>query len=698
MQFAHLFENNIRSVLQNSSQGSKINFSKHIKSNTCYALTTEHKSSKSTTYFSNKNERSSPLKSFNNTCGLSCKNLKLLSEYSQKMREIVADNEHLRKVNEYLMFHLDKKEEMYMKASSEFSNFKKKIAHLRKFPNSDFQNSSQSQKYAIPIKSLKSQEDLVSNKIKINIKEKKSTGTEDVGARKSSLPDSEDEKITNSNKYSNKNIHKSNQYHYNNPNLVNEYYRNNGFHYNQIPSLINSNFSKQTDKNITRYSNRNLPHHIQSLYTNNVFTHYEKINEFIARDKKRMYKEKPRASLLSVYDDNFHEMIKDHIKSELYELTLSDDNFIEKMRGESDDKLLAYSDAIGNLIIEYKNSLKLIRKIKSFLKASVNLVNSVLFEDFTTSLIKNACEILNCERTTLFVLDKVTNELVVHSGQGLKKSQVRVSKEQGIVGICFKIGQKVKVDDAYSDIRFNQEVDKLTGYKTKTILCMPLKDENGEIFGVIQSINKKDGKFDEDDEELMEVFSAQASVILKNTMNFDENYLYACRLRMILEFNFDLEKISTIEDFTLNAEHFLLKLFNSNVAQFLVYDEERDSLIHFKKSKVEEKKKAGIVLHVLTSKEFYGCNTIDCKYYNNLSDIGTGLSLVTFPILDSENNKVLAIVQMKYNYEIVGNPAKPKTMAMSIFEFYIKICKSWMEREGMNIEETEKNHDQEEEH
>lgn len=55
------------------------------------------------------------------------------------------------------------------------------------------------------------------------------------------------------------------------------------------------------------------------------------------------------------------------------------------------------------------------------------------------------------------------------------------------------------------DRRFSDEIDKLTGYKTKSLLCMPIRNSDGEIIGVAQAINKTSSGelFTEDDEKVI---------------------------------------------------------------------------------------------------------------------------------------------------------------------------------------------------
>jgi hypothetical protein len=137
------------------------------------------------------------------------------------------------------------------------------------------------------------------------------------------------------------------------------------------------------------------------------------------------------------------------------------------MKNSSDEKLIYYCDSFNNIIRDYLNCLRLIYRIKKFLNVSVKVSLAMVVEDATAIIMKNACDILDCDRTTIFVHDKCSNMLTVHQGQGFK---LKVPADKGIVGTVFQKGEKEKIDDAYLDSRFNQDIDFKTGYKTKTIL------------------------------------------------------------------------------------------------------------------------------------------------------------------------------------------------------------------------------------
>ena len=129
---------------------------------------------------------------------------------------------------------------------------------------------------------------------------------------------------------------------------------------------------------------------------------------------------------------------------------------------------------------------------------------------------------LNADRCTLFLHDKKSFELWSMVAQGMDATEIRIPDNYGIAGHVFHHGDTLNITDAYNDARFNQEVDKDTGYRTNTILCMPVIDKEGHCIGVIQALNKQDGIFTVDDEERLRTFSAQAAIALVNAQLFED--------------------------------------------------------------------------------------------------------------------------------------------------------------------------------
>ena len=95
------------------------------------------------------------------------------------------------------------------------------------------------------------------------------------------------------------------------------------------------------------------------------------------------------------------------------------------------------------------------------------------------------------DRGSLFLNDEETNELYSRVAQGELTREIRILNTVGIAGAIFSSKQGEIIHDVYSDKRFNKEVDQETGYKTKNMICSPVKTVDGRIIGVIQVLNKK---------------------------------------------------------------------------------------------------------------------------------------------------------------------------------------------------------------
>ena len=130
-------------------------------------------------------------------------------------------------------------------------------------------------------------------------------------------------------------------------------------------------------------------------------------------------------------------------------------------------------------------------------------------------------EAIQADRCTVFLYDKETDELWSKVALGLGSSELRFNSGQGLAGHVFKTGETINIRDAYSDSRFNKNIDKETGYKTKTILCMPIKNINREIIGVFQVLNKLTGTFTEEDEDLLVTIGSSAGISLENATLFE---------------------------------------------------------------------------------------------------------------------------------------------------------------------------------
>ncbi len=137
-------------------------------------------------------------------------------------------------------------------------------------------------------------------------------------------------------------------------------------------------------------------------------------------------------------------------------------------------------------------------------------------DEILASLVAMTAVALRAERATLFLNDATTNELHSRSMTDHGPREIRMLNDRGIAGKVFQTGRGLVVNEAYDDPDFNAEVDETTGYDTRQILCAPIRTGRGELIGVAQVLNRLDGRFDDDDLQLLEAMTTQAALALTN--------------------------------------------------------------------------------------------------------------------------------------------------------------------------------------
>lgn len=136
------------------------------------------------------------------------------------------------------------------------------------------------------------------------------------------------------------------------------------------------------------------------------------------------------------------------------------------------------------------------------------------------TIAEEARDAVQADRCTVFLYDKNTDELWSKVALGLGSHELRFNASQGLAGHVFRTGEIINIKDAYSDARFNKEIDLKTGYTTKTILCMPIRNIEQEIIGVFQILNKLSGYFTQEDEDILVAIGSSAGISLENAKLF----------------------------------------------------------------------------------------------------------------------------------------------------------------------------------
>jgi adenylate cyclase len=152
------------------------------------------------------------------------------------------------------------------------------------------------------------------------------------------------------------------------------------------------------------------------------------------------------------------------------------------------------------------------------LQVTTDLAKTKSLDEALETLVKITTSTIGAERGTIFLNDPTTGELYSRIAQGNFRREIRIMNSKGVAGWVFSHNEGAIIPDAYKDDRFNKAVDVRTGFRTKSILCAPLRTVNGEKIGVSQILNKVDGEFTEEDLEMLESMTEQAAIAIQGNI------------------------------------------------------------------------------------------------------------------------------------------------------------------------------------
>ncbi len=159
------------------------------------------------------------------------------------------------------------------------------------------------------------------------------------------------------------------------------------------------------------------------------------------------------------------------------------------------------------------DSARQVANLQAVLEVTRRLGVMTDLEKMLEVIIAESMNVLDAERASLFLFDADAGEL--HSRIAVGTDEIRFAVEHGIAGAAARERATINVPDAYADERFNSEVDRRTGFRTRNILACPLVGFDGQLVGVLQVLNKLGRPFDESDRALAETLAVQAGVALE---------------------------------------------------------------------------------------------------------------------------------------------------------------------------------------
>lgn len=161
------------------------------------------------------------------------------------------------------------------------------------------------------------------------------------------------------------------------------------------------------------------------------------------------------------------------------------------------------------------------RRLSTLLEVGRQMNRITDLDQLLVLIATRVVEAVEADRCSIFLLDEDRDEiwsrlLLSH------EAEVRFPRDRGLAGHTIRTGESIHVPDAYADGRFNPDVDRQTGYRTRNILCVPLSNLDDRIIGCFQVVNKLQGDFTSADLEFLQAFAAHAAVAINSARDHDE--------------------------------------------------------------------------------------------------------------------------------------------------------------------------------
>jgi sigma-B regulation protein RsbU (phosphoserine phosphatase) len=155
-------------------------------------------------------------------------------------------------------------------------------------------------------------------------------------------------------------------------------------------------------------------------------------------------------------------------------------------------------------------------ELESIIEATKSLNSTIDLAEVMNIILQLASRQTGAERGTVFLVDHEHEEIWSLVGLGLEQQEIRMSIRQGLAGWVALHGEVVNIADAYQDARFQASFDQRTGFRTRSLLCIPIRNKNEQVVGVLQLLNKKTGAFNAADEGFLQNISLHVALALEN--------------------------------------------------------------------------------------------------------------------------------------------------------------------------------------
>lgn len=190
-----------------------------------------------------------------------------------------------------------------------------------------------------------------------------------------------------------------------------------------------------------------------------------------------------------------------------------------RAKGQLGEKTRGWLDLFrryAEVALESSERRHAVIELSTIVEATKRLNSTLDLAELLNIILQLTTRHTGAERGTVFLVDHERNEIWSLVGLGLDQHEIRLPVNRGIAGWVAQHGESVNLPDAYADPRFESEIDLRLGFRTRSILCLPIRNKDGETIGVLQLLNKRSGAFTPADEAMLRAISDHVALALEN--------------------------------------------------------------------------------------------------------------------------------------------------------------------------------------
>ena len=327
---------------------------------------------------------------------------------------------------------------------------------------------------------------------------------------------------------------------------------------------------------------------------------------------------------------------------------------------------IANADRFTSMSDELINTSDRSQGLAALLEVAEVLSGQLDIAKLTEAIMEKGRSLTKSDRCSLFLVNDKRDKLITSFQHGLDNAII-IPIDKGIAGRTVKEKATIRIADAYSDPSFDSSTDLETGYRTQTILSVPIFNNRGEVIGVTEMVNKMKGEFTEWDAHMIRIFNVFCGISLENARLYKDSVDMSQQLHSFFDVSFSLSNSQNIKailgDIIKNAR----VTIEAQCGSLLIVDETANCLTSFLvdggKIPSTLPLTTGICGAAVTQKECIVANHVyDDPRFNRTIDIENNFktdSLLVAPIISSKG-EVIGVVEMvnKQNGEFDDNDVK----------------------------------------